>query len=162
MARDWTQEYFGIADDKNVANNVAQGKVQDNVKKSHITTEKEPKSEKNTQDVQKNCLSLTEQWNRGELEDSEYYIKSNKGHIYIDVCADGSFMFTNYRSIEEVLAPVPSYEEWQQMKAFCEEFNALNVAEENQQLKECLKNCRELFDTWDYPNIVKEIDEVLK
>ena len=51
---------------KNVANNVAQGKVQDYVKKSHNITENEPKSEKNTQDVQKNCLSLTEQWKNGE------------------------------------------------------------------------------------------------
>jgi hypothetical protein len=49
-----------------------------------------------------------------------------------------------------------------QLRQFCEEFNALKVAEENAKLKECLKNCRELFDTWDYPNIVKEIDEVLK
>ena len=52
---------------KNVANNVAQGKVQDYVKKSHNVEENEPKSEKTVQDVQKNCLSLTEQWKRGEL-----------------------------------------------------------------------------------------------
>lgn len=89
--------------------------------------------------------NLTEKWKKGELEDSEYYIKSNKGDIYIDICANGSFMFTNYRSIEEVFAPVPSFEQWQQMKAFCEEFNALDVAEENQKLKKLLKECKKTF-----------------
>lgn len=93
---------------------------------------------------------------------------------------------TNYDILKEYEAhntPVPSYEEYsrlewyagcgpdrivelnkenRQLRKWCEEFNALDVAKENQKLKECLKNCRELFDTWDYPNIVKEIDEVLK
>ena len=65
---------------------------------------------------------LTEKWKKGELEDREYYIKSNKGDTYIDICADGNFMFTNYRSIEEVLAPVPSYAEW---KSVCDDCNSM-------------------------------------
>ena len=43
--------------------------------------------------------------------------------------------------VEEVLAPVPSYEEWKQLHKFLEEFNALEVAKENQQLKELLSKC---------------------
>ena len=65
------------------------------------------------ENVKSDNISLTEQWKRGELAEGEYYIKSNKGDIYIDVCADGSFMFTNYRSVEEVLAEVPDYDNWQ-------------------------------------------------
>ena len=78
------------------------------------------KSQNTKNEQQKDlCITseqLTEQWKKGELEDSEYYIKSNKGDTYIDICANGSFMFTNCRSIKKVLAPVPSYEEWQKMK----------------------------------------------
>lgn len=81
--------------------------------------------------------NLTEKWKNRELEDREYYIKSNKGDTYIDICADGNFMFTNYRSIEEVLAPVPSYEVWEEKQkalkvlaeAYCKE------KEENKKLK---------------------------
>lgn len=173
-------------------------KFVDYVKKSHITTQNEPKSEKATQDVQKNCLSLTEQWKNGELETGWYYLKTEKETsigLYAESFGGKYWAVTPQENISKILAEVPSYNEWQQMKAFCEEFNALKVAEENEQLKliikrtkasgnypsrvsqykaritvlteenqklkECLKNCRELFDTWDYPNIVKEIDEVL-
>jgi hypothetical protein len=60
------------------------------------------------------------------------------------------------------------------MKAFCEEFNALNVAEENQRLKSLLKDCREyVVNTPVYPQgddnkqaeihrLVDKINEVLK
>ena len=70
----------------------------------------------------------------------------------------------------EVLAPVPSWEQWQQMKAFCEEFNALNVVEENQKLKELLKECREVVEftktivnkhTW-FDKILIKINGALK
>lgn len=42
----------------------------------------------------------------------------------------------------DLKSPVPSYEEWRQLRKFLEEFNALDVAEENQQLKELLKECK--------------------
>jgi hypothetical protein len=76
-----------------------------------------------------------------------------------------------YDDIEKVLAEVPSYEKWQQMKAFCEEFNALNVAKENQQLKKMLLKCREKLDELDYgcevwqgelTGFIEEIYEALK
>lgn len=123
--------------------------------------------------------NLTEQWKRGELEEGEYYIKSNKGDIYIDICANGSFMFTNYKSVEEVLAEVPDYIEWKnyvtmynyeheenkQLKQWVEEFNVLNVAQENQKLKELLKECKETIETSVWGNcseLTDQIDEVLK
>jgi hypothetical protein len=52
---------------------------------------------------------------------------------------------TNYDILKEYEAhktPVPSYEEWQQLHKFLEEFNALDVAKENQQLKEMLSQIR--------------------
>lgn len=132
---------------------------------------------------------LTENWKNGELEDREYYIKSNKGDTYIDICADGNFMFTNYRSIEEVLAPVPSYEEWKsvcndcnsmqetifsQDSIYCENENLLEeiekIDEENQKLKELLKECRDVAEfaktivnkhKW-FDEVITKIDEVLK
>ena len=81
--------------------------------------------------------NLTEQWKKGELDEGFYYLKDNQ-YIFIDYFNGVSFEETCDFEIKEVLAPVPSYEEWQQMKAFCEEFNALEVAEENQKLKELL------------------------
>lgn len=77
---------------------------------------------------------------------------------------------TNYDILKEYEAhktPVPSYEEWKelvqdysekhdsylrlsqtnhQLHKFLEEFNALDVAKENQQLKELLKECRDFID----------------
>lgn len=80
---------------------------------------------------------------------------------------------TNYeilKEYEEHKTPVTSYEELEQLQNWADFTNdyhelreKLEIAEyKNAELKECLKNCRELFDTWDYPNIVKEIDEALK
>ena len=44
-----------------------------------------------------------------------------------------------------LLAKMPSYDEWQQLHKFLEEFNTLEVAKENQQLKELLKECEEVL-----------------
>lgn len=113
--------------------------------------------------------NLTEQWKKGELEDGEYYIKSNKGDVYIDICADGNFMFTNYRSIEEVLGEVPDYTIWRNyVEGFCDEHEYnLKLLEENQQLKDLLKRCRD-FINYEVPDhciddvLIDKINEVLK
>lgn len=71
---------------------------------------------------------------------------------------------TNYdilKEYEKHQEPIPTYEEWQQLKKFCEEFNALNVSKENKRLKELLKECRNRLDTY-YSDLLKQIDEVLK
>lgn len=90
------------------------------------------------ENVKSDNISLTEQWKRGELEEKHYYLKDNE-YIFIDYFNGVSFKETCDFEIKEVLAPVPSYKGWQQMKAFCEEFNALEVAEENQKLREKLE-----------------------
>lgn len=113
--------------------------------------------------------NLTELWKKDELEEGHYYLKDNE-YIFIDHFNGVSFEETCDFEIKEVLAPVPSWEQWQQMKAFCEGFNTLEVSEENQKLKELLKECRETIDNaWMYSGIatpdaeaiLTKIDEVL-
>ena len=97
--------------------------------------------------------NLTEQWKRGELKRyKKYYVKTPIG-IYPKTYNKRGFKGV----VEEVLCEVPSYEQWQQMKAFCEEFNALNVAEENQRLKSLLKEWMHY-----YPIILYEHEDTLK
>ena len=129
------------------------------------------------------CTTLTEQWKKGELPYGYYYIKTISGGEVIDryyrdctdydLCEYGDVWENRFEDeIIEVLAHVPSYEEWQQLKEdyvdkhdkylrlsttnhqlrkFLEEFNALDVAKENQQLKELLKECEDVLLT--YSNI---------
>ena len=119
--------------------------------------------------VQRNSQDLTEQWKKGELPRGEYYVENNNGVIGSLYNLDNN----GWYNIKEVLAPVPSYEEWQQMKAFCEGFNALEVAEENQKLKELLEACKRVITEdivfnhkgdmpYSYAKILSRIDEVLQ
>ena len=165
------------------------------------------KSEKiNTSDEYVKSDNLTEQWEKGELPDGGYYIKTDVGIMQAIATTTWKAQkmkiikgYMPHGRISEVLAEVPSYEKWQasekrswlvpefdneidelndmieelekenaQMKKWCEEFNALDVAKENAQLKELLKECREVI----YDHIVwigtkggklcDKIDEVLK
>ena len=55
---------------------------------------------------------LNEEWKAGELEDGDYYIKTSG--VIIPMYFDGHyFEGADDEDIQEVLAPVPSYEEWQ-------------------------------------------------
>jgi hypothetical protein len=118
-------------------------KPQDYVKKSHNVEENEPKSEKIIKDVQENCLSLTEQWKRGELSCGCYYVKLLKDGIQID-CYNGEIengWWNNYDcNIQEVLSPVPSFDEWKSAYECL-----LMESEEVLTLKELLKKCREVI-----------------
>lgn len=135
------------------------------------------------------CTTLTEQLKKGELEQGYYYMQTPTGDIRIitecmKVDCDGF----------SILSKVPSYKEWKQLVQdysekhdsylrlsqtnhqllkFLEEFNALEVAKENQQLKDIIsKMCMELVDPDDdmsnglaeYFNqdLLLEINEVLK
>lgn len=83
---------------------------------------------------------------------------------------------TNYdilKEYEEHQEPIPSYRELQQLKKFCEEFNALNVSKENQRLKELLKECKPYIALYtennkhigftpETANLLQRIKEVLK
>lgn len=62
--------------------------------------------------------SLTEQWENEELKDGFYFINVDFGDgDYIDIVKYSATTkyFLRYRNdnIKEVLAPVPSYDEWQ-------------------------------------------------
>jgi hypothetical protein len=114
---------------ENVANNIAQGNSQD----------------------------LTEKWRKGEL-DGAYYIKNSvdeyEVRIFYDKKKDYRFIGS---SIKEFICKVPSYEEWKQLHKFLEEFNALDVAEDNKKLKELLKQWMHF-----YPIILYEHEDTLK
>ena len=98
-------------------------------------------------------MTLTEQWKKGELESGWYYIECidlPKRWIDIDYyrndCYEdegfckGFFDHNDWRGINKVLAPVPSYDEWKSTGKFAME--AMKVAEENQQLKELLHSIK--------------------
>ena len=120
---------------------------------------------------------LTEQWKKRKIRNGAYYIKTLGGDILPAFCnteyilKQFQTMKGIYSDVAEVLAEVPTFDEWQQLKKWCEEFNALNVAKENTKLKELLKDARnvlKMVDTYygDYDStkgflIVERIDEVL-
>ena len=67
---------------------------------------------------------------------------------------------TNYEILKEYEAhktSVPSYEEWQQLHKIIEEFNALDVVKENQQLKALLREWMHF-----YPIVLYEHEDTLK
>lgn len=124
------------------------------------------KSEKiNISDTYVKSDNLTEQWKRGELESGYYYIVTkyatfpNRIDFYNSSPKVWSYHSNDY--IDKILAPVPSYEQWQ---AKLEENTKLKgnihsmlftddvvqnrydkAKEENAQLKELLKECREVL-----------------
>lgn len=62
--------------------------------------------------------TLTEQWREGTLPDGKYYIKlePNFTERYdIGYIEGGGFCLYNIEDIEEVLAPVPSYDHFSQL-----------------------------------------------
>lgn len=105
---------------------------------------------------------LTEQWKNGELPSSDddhywlaYYIKHKDGYIHADSLWRGQWGIADRSSIEEILAKVPSYEEWQRILHYASkyeyEYTACvmdyeNLKEENTKLKELLKECKRQFE----------------
>jgi hypothetical protein len=83
-------------------------------------------------------MTLTEQLKKGELEQGYYYMQIPTGDIRI---------ITECMKVDckgfSILSKVPSYEEWNQLHKFLEEFNALDVAKENKELKELLWACQD-------------------
>lgn len=80
---------------------------------------------------------------------------------------------TNYDILKEYEAhktPVPSYEEWRRTFHYAgkyeHEYTSCvmeyeNLKQENQQLKELLREYRELFDELNYLNMVEKIDNAI-
>jgi hypothetical protein len=97
---------------------------------------------------------LTEQWKKGELLEGYYYIKTD-GKTNIDeyvqwykdhgIPSEKSFAYFN---VQQVLAPVPSYEEWKAK------------LEENTKLKELLKLVNEHFKWVDHDDHFYVNDEL--
>ena len=107
---------------------------------------------------------LTQDWKNGELPEGGYYVKLESGKIdlYFIVYDDD-----NCDEIVEVLAPVPSYEKYKSLETgiILADILIKNTKEENDKLKELLKECRVGLLT--YSNmcgnyeIYDKIDEVL-
>ena len=96
---------------------------------------------------------LTEQWKRGEFiicnagKCQYYYVRNEEQQevIKTEYC-----LFDDNTPNWQILAPVPSYDEWQALKASYEMLNDANLKQatwmvdmekENSQLKELLKEC---------------------
>lgn len=104
-----------------------------------------------------NSKDLTEQWKRGEFiicnagKCQYYYVRNEEQQevIKTEYC-----LFDDNTPNWQILAPVPSYEEWQAK------------LEENAQLKELLKECEEKILLMDFDSIkieiLQKIDEALK
>jgi hypothetical protein len=104
------------------------------------------------------CTTLTEQWKKGELEVGEYYLRYKDGTIdreyydyanVYDLMVEKGFS-TESCDISEVLAPVPSYEEWQELNKQRNQFirdikDLAHIQEENQQLDERLLDMMDLL-----------------
>ena len=126
---------------KNVAKNVAQGKVQD----------------------------LTEQWKKGELEtQKDYFVKFNAQwfdstkefmicRVFLDKDNEFFYQYDSFdvclipdTEIKEVLAPVPSYEEYSRLEwyAGCGPDRIVELNHENRKLKELLKECQGVLLTY--------------
>ena len=98
---------------------------------------------------------LTEQWKKGELPEGHYYIKT-RSETNIDeyiqwykdhgIPSEKSFAYFN---VQQVLAPVPSYEEWQASYNCMLENEVLRL--KNAQLKELLKEWVQ-FEIEENPN----------
>lgn len=92
-------------------------------------------------------MTLTEKWKKGELERGRYYIKY-RGNYMQDNWHGDCWEDSWSEYVEEVLAPVPSYEEWQ--KVLNIDFINEVLRLENAKLKELLNKCREKLDRLDY------------
>lgn len=128
---------------------------------------------------------LTEQWNKGKLPEGDYYIKRRNGDLpYDNIDSKGVWRNSIDEDIVEVLAPVPTFEEWQASEKYNKHLEekikiyerkdkqatetsiAYNeLLEENAQLKELLKECKDELEGEfgiGAAKLVEEIDEVLK
>lgn len=104
-----------------------------------------------------------------DMTDGLYYVKEKHGVEVGDWDSDHKIWNGIWGGDDtEVLAPVPSYEELENMNNAVNECMAANIklVEENAQLKELLKECEEKILLMDFDSIkieiLQKIDEVLK
>lgn len=106
--------------------------------------------------------TLTEQWKKGELKQGWYYVQLQEG-VYADnvksIIMDYYTEFCDFMKhpylIELVLAPVPSYDEWQQVQEqinkngwWYSEKAYKELKKENTKLKELLEKWLPEFDCY--------------
>ena len=108
--------------------------------------------------------NLTEQWKKGQLPEGFYFVDDG-AEVTIDyyLCDYWERNFDSY--VQQVLAPVPSYEEYLESESHCAVYS-----EENAELKELLKECRDVAEftktivnkhKW-LNEVITKIDEALK
>lgn len=164
-------ENFNISEGNVKENNIFPN---DNVKENNINVANNV--------AQRNSQDLTEQWKRGKLPFGHYYIKDINDEIFADSYTNNGFIngFEDFfdGEISEVLAPVPSYEEWQEyveanesMFSVVKMLNKDNYQLEKDidKLKQLLKECRGLMNMskdWAYTSVTEKllskIDEALR
>ena len=90
-------------------------------------------------------MTLTELWKDGQLEDGFYYFRLPDGSI--DIASE--YRLIRYRLTKdsdkmEVLAPVPSYDEWVYLHKAKNDAHEIveSLTQENKQLKELLLKIR--------------------
>ena len=105
--------------------------------------------------------TLTEQWRDGTLPDGKYYIKlePNFTERYdIGYSEGGDFVLYNIEDIEEVLAPVPSYKEYNKLRKL--PLKCFQLEEDNSALMVINKDmCKE---TERLQEQLKEANHILK
>lgn len=101
-------------------------------------------------------INLTEKWKKGELEEGWYYIlnqldviRIEQANVWIGRYKNPFVGFDDDSGIKEVITPVPTYEELQQLKqnAVKAANNALDTFNENTKLRQLLKECYTIVDT---------------
>ena len=113
------------------------------------------KSQNTKNEQQKDlCITseqLTEQWKKGELPYGRYYVElayNGNSIIMAEYWWDKTLTLDDHQysreEVKRILAPVPSYDEWQASYNCMLENEVLRL--KNAQLKELLKECRPYFN----------------
>lgn len=84
--------------------------------------------------------NLTEQWKKGELPEGWYYVKVIPDFEYpndIAFYTGGYFELYSDEDIEQVLSPLPSYQEYLESESHCAVYSEVNksLKEENERLE---------------------------
>lgn len=140
------------------------------------------KSQNTKNEQQKDlCITseqLTEQWKQGELPYGRYYVElayNGNSIIMAEYWWDKTLTLDDHQysreEVKRILAPVPSYEQWQASYNCMLENEVLRL--KNAQLKELLEECRHIigiekdfatchFEEYTLVELLTKIDEVLK
>ena len=113
------------------------------------------KSQNTKNEQQKDlCITseqLTEQWKKGELPYGRYYVElayNGNSIIMAEYWWDKTLTLDDHKysreEVKRILAPVPSYDEWQSSYNCMLENEVLRL--KNAQLKELLKECIPYFN----------------